>query len=304
VSRSGPTRVPWLALLAIALLFGAIAALQNRIDSQTSDFAAQKQVLLLSSPQAIKKLSLGYDSLLGDVYWTRVVQYYGSRLTEPHPNFDLLWPLLNITTTLDPKLVVAYHFGAVFLSEQVLGANRTDLAIKLVQRGIKSNPDNWYLCGDLGFLYYWRLKDYPDAVSAYLEGSKIPGAPSWMKMMAARVAAMGGSTETSRLIWSQIYESTTDKNVRKMAMKELKVLRVQYDEGHLDEIAADYKKRFGRCPTSTEELRAAGFVRGIPLDPEGYPYVFGANGKSGLDPRSPIVVPAQGPPNSSGASKQ
>jgi len=303
VNRASPTSIPWSALAAIVLLFGAIAMLQSRIDVKTSDFAIQKQELLLSSPQAIKKLSLGYDSLLGDIYWTRVVQYYGSRLAEPHPNFDLLWPLLNITTTLDPKLVVAYHFGAVFLSEQVVGANRTDLAIKLVRRGIETNPDNWYLCGDLGFLYYWRMKDYPDAVDAYLEGSKIPGAPPWMKLMAARVSAMGGSIETSRMIWSEIYESTNDKNVRNMAVKELKALKAQGDEEHLDEIAADYKERFGHYPTSTEELRAAGLVRGIPLDPEGYPYVFGADGKSKLDPRSPIVIPAQAPASSSAASK-
>ena len=304
MSRPGPTRVPWSALAGIVLLFGAIAMLQSRIDAETGDFAIPTQQLLLSSPQAIKKLSLGYDSLLGDIYWTRVVQYYGSRIARPDPNFDLLWPLLNITTTLDPKLVVAYHFGAVFLSEQVLGANRTDLAIKLVQRGIKANPDNWYLSGDLGFLYYWRMKDYPDAVDAYLKGSKIPGAPPWMKLMAARVSAMGGSTETSRMIWSQIYESTNDKNVRNMAMKELKVLKAQIDEEHLDEYAADYKKQFGHYPASTEELRAAGILRGIPLDPEGYPYVLGPNGKSSLNPRSPIVIPAEGPQNSSGASKQ
>jgi len=301
VNRASPTSIPWSALAAIVLLFGAIAMLQSRIDVKTSDFAIQKQELLLSSPQAIKKLSLGYDSLLGDIYWTRVVQYYGSRLAEPHPNFDLLWPLLNITTTLDPKLVVAYHFGAVFLSEQVVGANRTDLAIKLVRRGIETNPDNWYLCGDLGFLYYWRMKDYPDAVDAYLEGSKIPGAPPWMKLMAARVSDMGGTIETSRMIWSEIYESTNDKNVRNMAVKELKALKAQGDEEHLDEIAADYKERFGHYPTSTEELRAAGLVRGIPLDPEGYPYIFGANGKSSLNPQSPIVIPA--PPRVPGASK-
>jgi hypothetical protein len=301
MSSSGSTRTLWLSLAGVALLLGAVAILQIRIDEQTRDFATQKEELLLSSPAAIQKLSLGYDSLLADIYWTRAVQYYGSRLAQPHPNFDLLWPLLNITTTLDPKLVVAYHFGAVFLSEQVVGANRTDLAIKLVRRGIEANPDNWYLCGDLGFLYYWRMKDYPDAVDAYVEGSKIPGAPPWMKLMAARVSAMGGSIETSRMIWSEIYESTNDKNVRNMARKELKVLKAQGDEEHLDEIAADYKKRFGHYPTSTEELRAAGLVRGIPLDPEGYPYVLGADGKSSLNPRSPIVIPA--PPQVPGASK-
>lgn len=301
MSRSASIRVRWPALVGIVLLFGAIAVLQSRIDAQTSDFALQKQELLLSSPKAVQKLSLGYDSLLGDIYWTRVVQYYGSHVAEPHPNFDLLWPLLNITTTLDPKLIVAYRFGAIFLSEPAVGANRTDLAIKLVQRGIEANPDKWLLNSDLGFLYYWRLKDYRKSAAVYLDGSKKPGAPPWMSVMAARVLAMGGSLENSRLIWSEIYESTNDPAIRQMATNQLKTLKAQMDEQHLDELAADYQKRFGRYPRSAEELRAAGFLTGIPLDPEGYPYVFGADGKFRLNPQSPIIIPA--PPQVPGASK-
>lgn len=301
MSSSSPHRIPWASLGLIVLLLGAIAALQGKIDAQTSDFANEKEELLLSSPGAIQKLSLGYDSLAANIYWTRAVQYYGSQLEARSQDFHLLWPLLDVTTTLDPKLIVAYRFGAIFLSEPSAGANRTDLAIELVKRGIVANPDNWHLDGDLGFLYYWRIRDYPDAANAYLEGSKKPGAPLWMKLMAARVAQMGGSIETSEMIWSELYNSTQDPNVRKKAAEELEALKAQDDEQHLDEIAAEYQKRFGRYPTSPEELRDSGMLRGIPVDPEGYPYVFGPDGKSALNPDSPIVIPAA--PTLPGASK-
>jgi hypothetical protein len=300
MSRLRATGVPWAALAAIVVLFGLIAAMQARIDADARGFAVQKEELLLSSPTAIQKLSLGYDSLLADIYWTRAVQYYGSRLGPGKHNFDLLYPLLDVATTLDPKLIVAYRFGAIFLSEQVLGANRTDLAIKLVKRGIEANPDNWRLSGDLGFLYYWRMKDYSDSAAVYLDGSKKPGAPPWMKLMAARVAAMGGSIDTSRMIWSQVYESTQDPRIRKMALKELEELKAQDDEQHLDELATDYRKRFGRFPASIEEMQKAELLPQVPVDAEGYPYRLGADGKSRLDPRSPIVIEA--PPKPPGAS--
>jgi hypothetical protein len=301
MSGARATRVPWVTLAGIVLLFGAITVLEGHIDAERRDFAAHKEELLLSSPAAIQKLSLGYDSLLADIYWTRAVQYYGSRLSERSQDFELLWPLLNVATTLDPKLIVAYRFGAIFLSEPVVGANRTDLAIKLVKRGIEANPDNWRLNSDLGFLYYWRAKDYQDSAAVYLDGSKKPGAPPWMKVMAARVSAMGGSFETSRMIWSEIYESNKDPHIRRMALQELEVLKAESDEEHIDELAADYRKQFGRYPTSSAELRAAGLLGGIPLDPAGYPYLLGADGKSSLDPHSPIVIPA--PPKVPGASK-
>jgi hypothetical protein len=120
-------------------------------------------------------------------------------------------------------------------------------------------------------------------------------------MMAARVSSLGGSIDTSRMIWSEIYESTQDPTVRKKAAEELKALKVQDDEQRLDQIAAEYQKRVGHYPASTEELRKAGYLSVIPGDPEGYPYVFGADGKSSLNPRSPIVIPV--PPKVPGASK-
>ena len=285
------TRALWAALAGVPLLYAAIAVVQMRIDAQTRTAAQEKEELVLSSPTAVRKLSLGYDSLLADIYWTRAVQYYGSRVGTPHATFDLLWPLLDITTTLDPKLIVAYRFGAIFLSEPgAVGAGRTDLAVELVKRGIAANPDEWRLDADLGFLYYFRMKDYPDAAAAYLEGSRNPKAPPWMRLMAARVAEKGGSFETSRMIWSEIFESTKDPRIRKRALEELQGLKAQEDEQHLDELAEAYQKRFGRYPASMNELRDAGFLPGIPVDPAGYPYVLGHDGKSHLDPESPVVI--------------
>jgi hypothetical protein len=273
-------------------LFVAIAALQVPIDARARSAEREKEELLVSSGPALKRLSLGNESLVADMYWTRAVQYYGARMGTPDPNFELLAPLLNITTTLDPKLVVAYRFGAIFLSESSpLGAGRVDLAIDLVKRGIEANPDIWQLHSDLGFLYYWRLKDYRRASAAYLAGSSVPGAPVVLEMMAARVAEKGGSIETSRIIWSQLYESTNDPRVRKRAMDQLRVLKVEEDEAHLNEIAEDYRNRFKRDPASTKEMRDAGMLPGIPVDPAGYPYVISRSGKAQVNPQSTIPEP-------------
>jgi hypothetical protein len=286
------------------LLFVATGALQTRIDSNIPT-AQRSDTLLLSSPAAAKKLSFGYDALLADIYWTRVVQYYGERVGTRGARFDLLWPLLNITTTLDPKLIVAYRFGAIFLSEPAgSGTGRPDLAVELVKRGIAANPDQWQLYSDLGFIYYWRMKDFQDAAAAYLAGSKVSQAPPFLKMMAARLAAQGGSVETSRMIWSELYESTKDPAVRSRATEMLQALKAQEDESHLDdELASEYQKQLGKYPSSTVDLRAIGLLNGIPVDPEGYSYIFGADGKARLDPRSPVVIPAE-PQTAPDTSKQ
>jgi hypothetical protein len=294
MSCSGPSRSRWIALVAVPLLFAAIAGVQTRIDSERGSLSRQNDDLLLRSPSAIQKMSLGYDSLLADIYWTRAVQYYGARFTTKGATFPLLWPLLDITTTLDPHLLIAYRFGAVFLSESgTAGAGRPDLAVELVKRGIAANPDEWRLNMDLGFLYYWRLKEYPSSASAYLDGSNKPNAPPWMKVMAARVAQKGGSLETSRMIWSEIYESNKNPKVRERALATLRGLKAAEDENALDQLADEYQKRFGRYPASVGELRSAGLLAAMPLDPDGYPYVFLPDGKAALDPKSTVVIPEE-----------
>lgn len=292
-----PTPPVRAALLGVPLLFLALAALQVRIDL-TNRSSAEPEELVLRSGPLIKKLSLGYDALLADIYWTRAIQYYGSRVGTPGSHYDLLWPLLDVATTLDPHLIVAYRFGAIFLSEPEAGANRTDLAITLVKRGIAANPKQWRLGTDLGLLYYLRLRDYPQAAATYLEASSNPAAPLWVKLMAARIAQKGGSLETSRMIWSQLYESTTDPSIKKSARLQIESLRAQEDEMHLDEVTAEYAGRFGRNPTALRELVAAGLLPGVPVDPAGFPYVLGADGKARLNPASTVVLiaPPKVPP--------
>lgn len=291
MNRRSQTRLLPFVLIVIPILFAAIASLQIRIDAQTRTIAQQKEELLLRSGPLLKELSLGYDSLLADIYWTRTVQYYGSKIGHPGENFELLWPLLDITTTLDPKLMVAYHFGAIFLSEpSPTGADRPDLAVELVKRGVAANPDNWGLDADLGFLYYWHLKDYQSASAAYLNGSKKPNAPVLMKVMAAQVAAKGDSLSTSQAIWTELFDTAQDPALKKNAYQHLQSLQAQQDILELDKYAGDYRERYGRYPATIKELYESGILSGIARDPAGIPYIFGPDGKAQLDPQSPIIV--------------
>ena len=280
----------WLAAIVVPVLLVCVVALQRGIDSQRNILEKQSDELLIQSGPLLKRLSLGYDALLGDLYWTRAVQYYGAKLPTSDRDFHLLAPLLDVATTLDPNLIPAYHFGAFFLSEKQGGAGRPDLAVDLVKKGIAANPDNIQISADLGFLYYMRLKDYQKAAAAYLETSKIPGASQLFKVLAARIASRGGALDTSRMIWSEVYETTQDEQVKKRALEALKGLKAQSDEMQLDQLSDDYHDRFGRYPQSTRELVEAAIIKGIPLDPDGFPYVFGANGKSQLDPKSTVTI--------------
>jgi hypothetical protein len=291
MSNVNHTRILRLALVSVPVLFVALAFLQRDIDAVAAPLDNQNPELLIQSGKMLKRMSLGYDSLLADIYWTRAVQYFGYRVGKPGETFPLLGSLLDITTTLDPHLIIAYRFGTIFLSEpDPAGAGEPNVAVDLVKKGIAANPDEWRLYQDLGFLYSIRLKDYPKAAEAYLEGSKNPKAQIFMKVLAASVAAKGNDLETSRAIWGEVYNTTQDQLIRNRALQHLKAIQANLDIQHLNEASEAYATKLGHFPATIRELQEAGFVRGDPKDPEGYPYVMGQHGVPQLDLQSPVVL--------------
>jgi tetratricopeptide (TPR) repeat protein len=280
---------PWLLFVVLLAGFSGVWKLQEKIDVERNALHQEQDDLILRSGPMLKVMSLEYAPLMADLYWTRVVQYYGDKHAREDADIQLLWPLLDVTTTLDPNLLVAYRFGSMFLGEAPpLGAGRPDLAIELTKRGIAANPDYWQLYEDLGFIYYFNLKDYPKASAAFLEGSKNPNAQIWMKVLAAKVADKGETRETSGFLWNEIYNSTSDPDVKKNALMHLQLMQSQSDCEQLDLIAAEYEKRTGHHPTSVRDLVNAGLLRGAAVDPLGFVYGFDADGKAQLNPLSPL----------------
>jgi len=278
--------------LTAALVFGlaAVWVLQNKIDGQRDAMHLEQDELLLRSGSTVKKLSLEYGPLMGAIYWTRAVQYYGEKHRLQERGLDLLWPLLDIATTLDPNLLVAYSFGSMFLSDAApRGAGRPDLAVKLLERGIQANPEEWRLYQDLGNVYYFDAKNYSKAAAAYEEGSKNPHAFIWMKVMAAKIAGEGRSLDTSYFLWQQVYETSTNKDIRQNAEVHLRLLKVDLDLRTLDQFLDEYEKRTGKRAKRMGELVEAGLLKRVPSDSDGFPYVVGASGKAELNLNSPLL---------------
>jgi tetratricopeptide (TPR) repeat protein len=283
------------SLLLGACLLGSAFSL-SRVDQLRTD-PASEDLLFFRSPKLLQRLSLGYDGLLADVYWTRAVQYFGARHAAHASHYRQLAPLLAITTTLDPHLVVAYQFGANFLSPQPpYGAGMPDDAVKLVEFGIQNNPDDWKLYYELGFIYYMDMKDYGRAAEAFARGSQVPGAHPLLKVMAAQMAQHAGDTQMGRALWTTTYQSTEDKQIRANAMAHLRALRVADDVTALEDLVAQYGQKTGQLPKSVADMVAVKLLQGIPLDPTGHPYKLTGSGRIEVEVPDEIPFLEKGAP--------
>jgi len=264
--------------------------IQSAIDQKIGPFHSTEEALYLPSGRVIKKLSLGHNGLLADIYWMRAVQYYGGKRLKNEKRFDLLEPLIEIATTLDPKLLHAYRFGSVFLAEnEPVGANQPEKAIALLRRGIEHNPEEWQLHRDVGFIYYWFLHDYRKAAEAFLEGSKNPRAAVWMKTFAAELLAKGGSRQTARFLWQEAYQTSENQQMNDNAREHLMKLAAEEEIETLQVLIEKVQARTGRKISSLDELVSLGFFKKHPVDPKGYGYTLDpSTGKVGLSPVSTI----------------
>jgi len=233
----------WPILPFVFLALGAVA--QNWIDSQRRAPLAVEETLYVSSGEALKRASLGFDGLMADVYWIRTLLYFGEEFERQRgsnqyfdvSNLKLLRPLLDITVDLDPKHIAAYRFGAAFLPDI-----DADAAIRFVERGIRNNPDEWRLYQDLGFVQ-WRRGRFREAAEAYARGSVLPSAPAWMRTMPALMMTKGGERETARAMFLRLYEESDDPFVKQVCEEQLNLLDQNMPQSPRDTEKLQYRER-------------------------------------------------------------
>ena len=277
---------------------------QTQRDRALPPITSGQQMLTLRSGTLLRRLSVGYATVLADLYWMRTVQHYGGEkrrlgaVTPALPSaspaavttggYALLHPLLDITTTLDPRYSIAYRFGAIFLAEPFPGgAGRPDLALALLERAVRDNPTRWEYLQDAGFVHYWWRHDFAAAAAMFDRASQVPGAPWFLRSLAAHTLAEGGDRQSSRVLWQTIQASTEVAWLRQDAERRLLQLdaldAVDQLQALVDAAPASIARGQGWAPF----VRARA-VPGTPLDPTRVPYVLQADGRVALATTSPL----------------
>jgi tetratricopeptide (TPR) repeat protein len=284
----------FISIVIIAIGFVTVFGLSNFIEKSRPPLPEgfEDQDLALKGSK-LKGYTLGFDGLIADWYWMQSLQYIGDKVEKSDQqtinlenlkslNPRLLYPLLDNATDLDPKFLAAYSYGAI-----VLPAIDPDQAIKIAEKGIRENSEEWRLYQHLGYIY-WRMKNYEKASEVYEKGSKIEGAPPFMKMMVAQMKAQGGSRETSRKMYEQMFDEAQDNQTKETAAIRLLELD-SFDQRDLIRSALqDFQTKNERCPSNWREifpiLRTNKFlnfdsVTYAPLDPSNAPYILVNSGK-------------------------
>jgi tetratricopeptide (TPR) repeat protein len=294
------------ALVLVVALMAAAIQVQAARERTYPPSGEEEATVYITSPAAVRRMSLAYPTLTADLYWIRALQYYGGTkrrvasewpqlappfalAADPDAGYPLLYPLLDLTTSLDPRFNVAYRFGAIFLAEPYPGGpGRPDLAIALLEKGLRERPDKWEYMLDTGFVHYWFTQDYRAAADWFDQAARAPGAPWWLKPLAATTLAQGGDRRSSRQMWTAIRQSAENDWLKREADRRLAQLRALDEIDRLQQAIETVARRTGARPADWPSLIRAGVIPGVPLDPVGTPYEIASDGVVRLSPTSAL----------------
>jgi hypothetical protein len=273
IPRISTVTIATIVLLVIAVV--GLQAVRERREPRGLPPGTTGNLLYVRSGEFMKRAALSYDSLAADVYWIRTVQHYGrTKLSkDEEKQYDILYPLLDLVTSLDPRFNIAYRFGAIFLAENYpSGAGRPDLAIGLLEKGLKAQPQRWEFAHDIAFVHYWWLQDYMRAAEWFRRAGDMPNAPNWLPAVAAVTLAQGGNRASSRRLWQEVLTSADAEWLRLQARFRLRQLDAMDQIAALEGVMRAYERRVGSLPQNWVDLVRAGYLRGIPVDPDRFPY--------------------------------
>jgi tetratricopeptide (TPR) repeat protein len=267
----------------VLALIGAAAGVLDARDLRAPLPVSQERLMYLRSGTTADRLFLTFDGLAADVYWMRALQHYGRdrKALQVEGRFELLQPLLDLTTTLDPYFSIAYRFGAIFLSmEPPNGPARPDMAIALLEKGLTHSPGRWQYAHDIGFVHYWHTGDFAKAADWFERASKMPGAPDWIRQVAAVTLVEGGDRSGARQILTELV-GAEEAYIRGAAERSLAQLQALDAIDALRALVDRYRLATGGLPRGWQDLVRLRYLPGIPVDQTGAPFAY--------DPASGVV---------------
>jgi tetratricopeptide (TPR) repeat protein len=150
-SRSTVVSGSLLAVLGAGLAF--VAPRVYRVQE-----AERFDIRFLPSSRPLKLLSPSLQLSVADYLWVQAVQYIGEQYVR-RGRFEMLYPLVDLITDLDPGHGYAYQSAGIVLSS----AGRLEESDAILKKGMEKGPNYWSFPFYLAFNDFFYRGDYESA---------------------------------------------------------------------------------------------------------------------------------------------
>ncbi|OGD19937.1 MAG: hypothetical protein A2Y69_09355 [Candidatus Aminicenantes bacterium RBG_13_59_9] len=264
--RAGSALILGFLLLAAA---GGTLALKLRSEDIARARIPGSSLRFLPSGRYLNAVSLGYSSLLADIIYIWAIQYYSDpAITD---RFSRLDHIFGVISELDPKYSEPYLVGALIAAYE---ARDPGLALKVLDRAMEKNPQDWIYPFEAGHYAQMMMKDFRIAQEYYRRAMELPDAPDIAKRLYANALFKAEDLETAWKTWLEVYNSAPDDRIRKIASNHLYQVKAVLDIKLIKEAVARFQDLFGRPPLNLEQLVGAGLLKSLPRDLDDRSYAY------------------------------
>lgn len=254
-----------LLLLSCALFMG-LKIITDKIPRSKVPGAS---IIYIPSGKYLKHATFGYSSLMADLVYIWAIQYYSDySIAERYDNLDHIF---SIIAELDPHYLDPYEMGAIIA---VYEARDPYLAFKVLDRGLAKNPEQWIFPYQAGHYAALTVKDYDLAKQYYKKTMEIEGAPAIAQRLYADAAFKVTDFQASWQNWREVFETTEDERIKKIASNHLYQVKSAMDLNRLNEAIKNYRQKYGRFPDELEQLVRTGILDDVPKDLDEKDYTY------------------------------
>lgn len=268
-------------LVGLVVFITVAINIQPFVDKQHAKVATKEQQYHLPPSPWLNVFSLGYNEAAADVIWAQFIIYFssvpkqtvqkgmllGEKISKKAAQINTENYTLNYVhavTRLDPKFLAAYAHGArlTMYHKGIITSQTVQMAIDILEEGIKHFPDNGELFFNLGFLYYYEMtpfvKNEADKIAWKEKGTlflskavRLPGAPPYAAGLASSLLTRAGMTKLAVEHLTFLLLAETDPAIRAHIEKQLDELvgeEMMFQRQQMKMFTKNWEKKYSFIP--------------------------------------------------------
>jgi len=256
-------------IVIVILSCTVFMALKLKLDGIPRTKVPGSSIIYVPSGKHLKFASFGNSAMMADLIYLWAIQYYSNYYIQDR--FEYLEHIISIISELDPKYLDPYEVGALIA---VYEAQDVEMAFRILDMGLKNNPDQWIFPFQAGHYAQSFLKDFSTAKTYYEKTMKIEGAPSQTERLADNASFKMMDYEAALQSWLEIYRTATDERIKKIAANHLYNVRASRDIQLIKDSIHLYSEKFGHRPLDLDQLVREGYLNRVPKDMDEKDYLY------------------------------
>ncbi len=219
----------------VFLVFGAIMTVTFREPPRTEQSV---DLNLIPPPPGIQQFTFGYDEVIADSLWLRVIQDFdvcenapdgvahspNRKSTEPMCREGWVYKMVDAITELAPRWRLPHARGAMLLS--IVVDDRAG-ATRIFEKGVDRFPTDFHLNYTAAYHYIWEEKQPEKAAPLLIRAAK-SGGPAWLYALAGKLYSEEGRIDLAIEVMEQgLKERKNDRSSNRIEnrLEELKARR-------------------------------------------------------------------------------